>query len=343
MKSTATAELRVGPLTNIEKVLRSLDCEPEPVFSRAGFTAAEFADPEHRIDFHAGDALLNECVRATGCSHFGLLLGQSSLARHLGLVTELSQCAPSIEAALVDIVNYLDLHDTGGIAAIERSSSSCTFSYALHVESLQATEVIYDLAALMLCNIMRGLCGVGWSPTAAYLARSQPSDPTPYRRYLRAPLHFDATATYLVFPLEQLGRMPLGADEARHNTLQADAVRQLNSAEPQLTRQVRDLIRRNLLAGSSDVEDVAAPLNLHERTLHRRLRAEGTTYREQLDSVRFAVGQHYLAGTEMSVGDIAHALGYSSIASFDHAFKRWAAVSPKHWRRDFITQHTPAQ
>lgn len=339
MDKVNSAEVRVGPLVNVARILRSLDCDPVPVFAHAGFTEDDFLDTEQRIDFQAGDALLAECIRVTQCEHFGIKLGQWALARHLGLVAEISGCAATVGAALQDIVAYLGLHDNGGIAAINSTEKVCTFSYGLHVEGLQATEVIYDLSATMICNIMRGLCGTEWTPTSVYIGRSRPADIAPYRRCLRSPVHFDATATTVVFPSEWLDRVPREADAAKHTALQDDANKLHNGLHPDMAGQVRDRIRRGLMHGDSDVTYVAGVLKLHERTLNRRLNAEGTSYREQLESVRYAVGQHYLAGTDLSVSDIAYALGYGSTAAFDHAFKRWASISPGAWRQQFTAEH----
>ena len=95
------------------------------------------------------------------------------------------------------------------------------------------------------------------------------------------------------------------------------------------------ILRRNLVLGTITAQAAASLCGLHERTLHRRLRAEGTSFRELLNQVRQAVSQHYLTGTALPISDIAIALGYSSTGAFDHAFRRWFDESPGKWRQAY--------
>jgi AraC-like DNA-binding protein len=71
---------------------------------------------------------------------------------------------------------------------------------------------------------------------------------------------------------------------------------------------------------------------MHPRTLNRRLKAEGTTFRKLLNEVRFEVAGQLLLGTRMGVTGIATALGYADISAFTHAFSRMAGVPPHTWR-----------
>ena len=64
------------------------------------------------------------------------------------------------------------------------------------------------------------------------------------------------------------------------------------------------------------------------RTLRRKLEAEGTSYSELLDGVRHALALDYLSTSTLSAADIASALGFSEVASFRRAFKRWTGSTP---------------
>jgi transcriptional regulator GlxA family with amidase domain len=71
---------------------------------------------------------------------------------------------------------------------------------------------------------------------------------------------------------------------------------------------------------------------MHPRTLNRRLRNEGTTFRKLLNESRFEVARQLLTGTRLEVGGIAGALGYADISALSHAFHRMAGASPVQWR-----------
>jgi AraC-like DNA-binding protein len=71
---------------------------------------------------------------------------------------------------------------------------------------------------------------------------------------------------------------------------------------------------------------------MHHRTLHRRLREEGTSFQRELDAVRHDFARQLLAGSAMPIARIAATLNYQGVGSFNHAFKRWTGLTPARWR-----------
>lgn len=99
-------------------------------------------------------------------------------------------------------------------------------------------------------------------------------------------------------------------------------------------RAVRDQLARALpLAGS--LEEVARALGLASRTLHRRLRAEGTSFRAVKDALRRELATAWLAQGGRSVAQVAADLGYSEPSAFFRAFQGWTGQSPSGYRRRF--------
>jgi AraC-like DNA-binding protein len=71
------------------------------------------------------------------------------------------------------------------------------------------------------------------------------------------------------------------------------------------------------------LEDIAEALFQSSRTLRRRLDEEGTTFRELVDQVRSET-ELYLELNGASRTEISTQLGYSDLAAYLHARKRWA-------------------
>ena len=80
--------------------------------------------------------------------------------------------------------------------------------------------------------------------------------------------------------------------------------------------------------------DVADQLHIHERTLNRRLQEEGSSFRRELEAVRYEVAKQLLADSEIPLSKIASALHYADATAFSRAFKRWSGTTPSRWRRD---------
>lgn len=96
-------------------------------------------------------------------------------------------------------------------------------------------------------------------------------------------------------------------------------------------------VRRTLLNLASPtlpaIDRTASVLNMSTRTLQRKLREEGTSYRELLQEIKRELAQYYLFNKSLSVQEIAFALGYAEPSSFIHACKRWHAATPKQMKR----------
>ncbi|MCR4532679.1 helix-turn-helix transcriptional regulator [Acinetobacter venetianus] len=86
-----------------------------------------------------------------------------------------------------------------------------------------------------------------------------------------------------------------------------------------------------------DIEQIARNLCMTSRSLHRKLKAEGTSYTQQLTNVRKALAIDYLRSTGLSTSEIAHVLGFSDVVGFRHAFKRWTGKSPNQFRNSITT------
>jgi AraC-like DNA-binding protein len=88
------------------------------------------------------------------------------------------------------------------------------------------------------------------------------------------------------------------------------------------------LLVKLLPAGRTDQETVASRLYRSTSTLQRQLNAEGTSYREVLESTRKVLAEQYLKEGGMSKAEIAFLVGFADQSNFSRAFKRWTGMSP---------------
>jgi AraC-like DNA-binding protein len=96
---------------------------------------------------------------------------------------------------------------------------------------------------------------------------------------------------------------------------------------------LRRTLRILLLAQSGSGDQVARLLLMHHRTLNRRLKAEGTTFQELLDEVRFEAACQLLDTARIPITEIAVSLGYAETSAFSRAFRRWSGATPVERRR----------
>jgi AraC-like DNA-binding protein len=135
--------------------------------------------------------------------------------------------------------------------------------------------------------------------------------------------------TAFIFPLDWLDRPLPAADPATAELCarQCDELLDRRLHRRGIAASVRSqLVRRP--ADMPSMRDAAAELNLDERTLHRRLTSEGTSFRKLEAEVREALAVELLSRNGLTVEEVARRLGYSEVAAFSRAFKRWTGTPP---------------
>ena len=324
--------VRVGPLIGLPALVRDLGCDPDPIFAGAGFDLAQFADPDVEIPFVSASRLLARCVEATGCNHLGLLLGERVDPSSLGVGGFMLRAAPDVGTALRSLVRHLDLHDQGAVATLGTKGRETSLGYAIYLSGVEAADQIYDLSMTVVCRIMRALCGAGWSPTEVRLSRQQPQELAHYRQFFGAPLRFDAEQSAVIFPTRWLDHPIASADPLLHRHLEKEADDLHARQQTSFSAKLRQLLRTSLAARKITASDIAKQLHMHERTLNRRLREEGTTFRRELEEIRHEVARQLLANSKMPLSKIATALNYADTTAFSRAFKRWSGSTPAQWR-----------
>lgn len=136
----------------------------------------------------------------------------------------------------------------------------------------------------------------------------------------------------LTFPAAQLALPLRGAggavDPATAASLCDELAGRRRGAGP--TERAVRVVCAQLLAEGAPAASVAAALGWSERTLRRRLAAEGTAYQRVLDAVRSGLAASLLAPpASLPVAEVARRLGYADATTLIRAHRRWTGRTPR--------------
>jgi AraC-like DNA-binding protein len=185
----------------------------------------------------------------------------------------------------------------------------------------------------ILLALHKSVSGNAFRLRSASFGFAVPDSAAHYHTVLNCPIVFDAPQTELRFDQAWLEHRPLGAHAITFQLVRETCREMLERIGG--GRGVVGEIYRHLLSRSGQfatLEEMAGYLDLHPRTLRRKIISEGTTYQEIIDEVRFKLASGYLTRTEMTHESISERLGFSDASSFRRAFKRWAGVSPNQFK-----------
>jgi AraC-like DNA-binding protein len=156
-----------------------------------------------------------------------------------------------------------------------------------------------------------------------------------YRDHFGGNVHFSADAGKFVFSSSILDKPLPQSDPASSRHFQQQC--QLLLAKLTTHGHFVDDVRMLIISRPGffpDIDYVAEKLGTSPRTLRRRLKEEGSTYRMILNEIRFELARDYLANTRLPLDEIAVLLGYTEPGNFTHAFRRWGGQSPRSWRQE---------
>jgi AraC-like DNA-binding protein len=236
----------------------------------------------------------------------------------------------TVRDALAVGARFVDLSFTFCEVQIEESEGElrvCLDDAALP-EDVRTFIVTRDLAGLR--TILTELVSSGLPLRSLSLRQPAPADERPYTELFGVAPSFSASrnvavldAALLDLPLPQADELTAAITEA-----QCRQVLEGRRARTGVAGQVRDTLVRSP-AHMPDIGAVARQLAVSERTLRRRLLAEGTSFRSLADEVRETLAEELLTTGSLSVEEVGRRLGYAEPASFTHAFSRWKGMSPR--------------
>ena len=152
-----------------------------------------------------------------------------------------------------------------------------------------------------------------------------------HRRVFGPALRFDAPRTEVVIPADTL-RLPLRTAQPGLAAILAGPLEDVTTRRQRprpYSLQVREILTERLGKEPVNATSTAHRMMVSERTLHRRLAAEGTTLRAVLDDIRCTLALAMLNEDQSPIKEVASALGFSGARSLHRAYRRWTGTTPR--------------
>lgn len=167
-----------------------------------------------------------------------------------------------------------------------------------------------------------------------HFSYSKPAHFGVYEQNWRFPMEFEQEHTQIFMP-DQWLRQRVRTGDPTTNVLFSQQCEELVNRMAEVD-ETAAIVRRLLIHSAEEflsISEVAEQLHITERTLRRRLAAEGTDFRTIFDDIKNTLAKNYLRKTSLSVVEIADLLNYAEATNFHRAFKRWNSTTPADYRQ----------
>jgi AraC-like DNA-binding protein len=293
---------------------------------------AQLADPSLIIPYTVLRKLILDALVITNEPALGLLLGGRLAANSHGILGYAAMTSSTLRQAVELLVRYLPVRTSLLLLRYEIDGDMVRLIFAEPTPLGDIRRPVLEGVMLTMKNLLdhitMGACCISHVAfpfeAPAYVALA--------RDLFQCEVQYGQSWTGFALPLSVLDQALNLADPAAFQS----AILICQSELDKLTRNesLGAQLRRIMLENQGQFPSLnvtAQRFHLTPRTLHRRLLREGTSFKEILEDVRHMLALEHIQTGHLTFQEIAYALGYTDIANFRRAFKRWERVAPSEY------------
>ncbi|NVO54780.1 AraC family transcriptional regulator ligand-binding domain-containing protein [Rhodobacteraceae bacterium B1Z28] len=299
------------------------------VLKRSGLSQQDIAPPTAVFDVHKEALFVRYACDAVKDITFGARTGLNVTSAS-SLTAYISKYSRDLKQVMENTSRFHDIIDpavafslrvAGNFAAFEADWKDASFA-RYH----RRTEFLL-FAALAR---MRNLAQVNFFPIEMRFQHDVGDHAIDFQKLAGFPVVFGAERMEIVLSLSALA-LPIPTYDPRlreHLLEYGERILAERRSPQQKTRaMVEGLITRSLPGKIIHADEVATNLGMSPRTFARRLKEEGTSFREIIEDLRCDLAQTFITNG-MPLSEISYSLGYADQAAFSTAFKRWTGQAP---------------
>lgn len=279
------------------------------------------------------NSLWKNAAHLTADPLFGYHFGESAQLAALGVIGQIIQSSNTVGDALAKGSVFVTLITDMFTVTTKHNGFSFTLELSADKQKIKEYPHIYHhmegYLMVFVIHEMNGLLLEKIKPLQVQLPEL-PKNTKEYERMFRCQ-SIEKGNNYLLSFSSSILEIPI---LSANYSLQQMLLQKLSIVLPEKETSAlwQNKIYHHLLANSYlhtlSLEDVAANFNTSARSLQRKLKDEGITYLEIVDSVKKNLAINYLENGNHQIKDIAYTLGYNGQSAFNKAFKRWTGESP---------------
>jgi len=314
----------------ISRALATRGIDADDLFRRAGMDPGGMLDPNSRYPVAAIQRLWSLSVAATGDPCFGLKVARLWHPTTFHALGYSALASGTLREALLHIVRYIDVVTTGASLDLRDDGAEVVVTLSTRMRGEAAVHASVEAGVASIVILCREALGGRIDPLRVTLTHRHTDCAEGLRAFFNCPVEMSAASNCVAFRAQDMdARLPTAnlVLERVNEEVLTHYLARLESSE--LAVRVQSRLIQRLPAGEVDQNAVARSLNISLRTMQRKLKEEGTSFRRLVDETRRQLAEQYLKDSTLVVSEIAYLLGFAEVSSFSRAFRRWTGHAPR--------------
>lgn len=319
------------------ELLRKIGSPLETELSRAKLPLNIGQEPDALLPLRRALDFLTSVIYREGIEDFELRAVHGLKVEQLGpqLVSEI-RLSPTLNVALEKFCKFVVYESNYTHFWIESNSTHARlftyFSASRNPRSIRHSEWNQIIAPIY---VIREYAGPGWCPPEIGLQSNIPVGEFAKKLFPNTRIVVGQKNGYIKFPRSLLSlALPKKLVTADINQVFDEPDTSMLESFPTTLKTV---LRSYISEGYPDINLAASITGTSVRTLQRRLKMYGFSYKELVDQSRFDSATELLKNPDISNIEIAYAVGYEDPSNFARAFRRIAGTSPQEYRSQLLS------
>jgi AraC-like DNA-binding protein len=309
--------------------------DAEPLLSQAELSRGQLTQDAAGVSVASQHRFLELAANEADAPLLGLHVAAEMDLRDIGLLFYLPASSRTVSEALQYLARYAATTNEEIRLEIARGEDEAVLVFRQVLGLDEPRRQFSELIALALNRVLRKVTNRDFAPVRISFAHGRNISVREVHRLLRCPVEFAQPVDSWVLPQSVMEYPIISEDSQLLQILETHADDLLSKRRS--SAGLRGLVESELLSvlpgGKAHAAEIAKQLGTSVRALSRHLADEGTSFGEILDRLRNRLAIRYLEDDRVSIQQTAWLLGYSEIAAFNHAFKRWTGTSPSRVRK----------
>jgi AraC-like DNA-binding protein len=319
-----------GTLAYLDKI----GANAEPLLSQVELSRGQLTREGDGVSVAAQCRFLELAAIETDDPLLGLHVAAEMDVRDIGVLFYLTASSATVAQALGNLARYVGTTNEAALVEILPGKVETVLTARLMLEFDVPCRQFFEYVALEFIRALSRVTNRDFAPSRITFAHARNSGLREIHRLLRCPVDFTHATNSWTLPQSVMELPIVSEDSHLLQILEAHADDLLS--ERHTAAGLRSLVENQLLSalpsGRVQAAVVAQQIGMSARSFARRLAQEGTSFGDILDHLRNRLALRYLEDERISLQQIAWLLGYSELAAFSHAFKRWFGTSPRRAR-----------
>ena len=302
----------------------------QALFNLLGLDREQLNQVARMVTVEDYEKLFNYGAEKLGYDDIGFRIGKWRDSGSWSLVGHISNCCENVAQLLQVLKRYETLEGNISTSLLTKDGADISTQWIAHYK---CSHHISEEAVSRWVAFTRKSVTVKTPPKSVHFSHPCNGDIKNYQDFFQCPVYFNSDYTGINFDSSLLQQPLVGFNPELLKLLMgyADMIvdkKQKGADNDLITR----FILKRLPEKVPSIIEAAEHLGISQRTLQRKIKERGTSFKYMVEDVRKEYAFSYLLNTNYKMSYIAQILGYAEQSVFHRAFKRWTGITPGEYR-----------